>query len=178
MCISLSSQGKLTANHDEIVVKRVSFRDLDDTRTIPSRSDLSAEDFISQWYSADDFSAFKLTARMISIQARQSGFSALLEHALHFDFSEDDPLIMWSRSGNLRRGLEQSVNPEHGETMREEKKRAKKNGNWLASDRGWLACRIGRGKLGWEIWACAPERFGQELQRFHLAYQRRRGRGR
>jgi hypothetical protein len=99
---------------------------ISDIRSIPSLSELSLFDISSQWLSREDFETSKSTTKLIAMQARQSAFNDLLKYSFIYDISTTtgDPLLKWCRHGQLRRGLEQSVSPQHGEERRLKRKMA------------------------------------------------------
>ncbi|KAI2508117.1 hypothetical protein MHU86_6290 [Fragilaria crotonensis] len=124
-----AQQRTISAKEGEMTRKRVSFRDFDerllaDTRTIPGLSELSPAEVRRQWFGPDDFLAFKTNAKLIAMQASRSLFNDLLEDSFRSDSSGEDPLLKWSRYGNLRRGLELSVSPKHGVERSRKKKEA------------------------------------------------------
>jgi hypothetical protein len=127
--VAAAQQVMISSKTGEMTRKRVSFRDADDrlladTQTIPGLRELSPAEVRRQWFGPDDFLAFKTNAKLIAVQASRSLFNDLLEDSFRSGSTGEDPLLKWSRYGNLRRGLEQSVSPKHGAERSRKKREA------------------------------------------------------
>lgn len=128
MSITLSKQQEAASDMEQKIC--VSFPNetdssLEDCRSIPSLSDLSEEDIEVQWFGPHDFEIFKLTAKQIAKQARQSSLNELLMTSFTNRSSQDeDPLFRWAKHGQMRRGLEQWISPRHRDERHTKKKMA------------------------------------------------------
>jgi hypothetical protein len=81
---------------------------------IPSVNDFTDHEIRTIWFDEEAFHTFKTTAKQIALQARRFRFDELI--ISDYEGSQDaDPLLKWARHGHSRRGLEQWVNPSHGD---------------------------------------------------------------
>ena len=82
---------------------------------VPSRNEMDPEDILLQWFSSEEFSQIKSTAKEIAFQARCYGFDRLLDNTLDVrtTSSSASSLQKWTLKSDMRRGLEMWINKSH-----------------------------------------------------------------
>jgi hypothetical protein len=115
-------------------MKSVNFKDSDSLCTVlchvASRNTISRSDMKKKWYNEEDYDFFTLERNYCSKKLRQDGSDTLLDRLLPWD--EEDTLDLVALQSQLLewtameicRGLEDRINPAHGNQRAREKKRA------------------------------------------------------
>ena len=116
-------------------MKRVRFADKELLSVVvcevSPRSELSHQDHINMWFSADDYTNILESCRLLSRQLQGSGRARLLDGSLHdindkHNGSECDAaqqlLIRWSRHCSSCRGLERRIHVVEGRKRRHEQR--------------------------------------------------------